>query len=224
MSAETISHSAIFFSVISIIILDLVLSGDNAAVIGMAIYRLPKNIRRKAAIYGTFFAIILRIIFTAITAVILNIPYLRFCGGVLLILITYRLVKNSPEESKFIPAKKSFYQAIGIIVLADLSMAFDNVLAVAGAAQGHLLLVVFGLMFSMPVLIFASTWLSGIMSRYPLILWLGAAVLVNTSVEMILTDKNIDFAGRFGIPEQYISIAAAVIFFSYNTWKQQKQK
>ena len=158
---------SLFYPIFSIIILDLVLSGDNAAVIGMAICRLPQNIKRKAAICGTFFAIILRIIFTTITTLILNIPYLRFCGGILLLIITYKLIKNCNEDAHTnIPAKKGFYQAVGIIVLADLSMAFDNVLAVAGAAHGNLLLVIFGLMCSIPILVFASTWLSNLMAKF----------------------------------------------------------
>lgn len=214
-----VSLHTVIMAVLQIILINAVLSGDNAAVIGMAICHLPKEVRVKAAAWGTFFAIILRVTFTAIIALLLNVPYLRLIGGIILLLITYKLIKNSDETAKIIPEKQGFWQAIWIIVVADLSMSFDNVLAIAGAAQGNFYLIIIGLLVSMPILIFFSAWLSEVMAKHPLILWLGAAVLIKTGLEMFFEDSHIALTKHIGISSQTVAIGIAVVFFAYNAWR-----
>lgn len=137
-----------FTAILAITIIDLVLSGDNAAVIGLAIRNLPHDLQKKAAIYGAAGAIVLRVIFTIFATYLLTVPYLSAIGGLILVGITIRLMKHDDGDScdENVKSCDSFWPAIGTIVIADLSMAFDNVMGVAGAAHGSVGLVVFGLL------------------------------------------------------------------------------
>ncbi|MEG1501625.1 MAG: TerC family protein [Clostridiales bacterium] len=208
-------------SIATIIMMDLLLSGDNAAVIGMAICHLPANLRKKAAICGTGVAIILRLIFTVFATVLLTIPYFQAIGGTILLFITWRLLTNnsSTENEQKMSSETNFLKAIFIIAIADLSMAFDNVLAIAGAAHGQPLLVVFGLLLSIPILIYCSTWLANIMSRYPVILWLGGALLLHTALNMILTDTALALNFFLPFSEKILSLGAAIILFAYGFYQ-----
>ncbi len=205
----------IISAIFSIMVMDLLLSGDNAAVIGMAICRLPHRLRRRAALCGTGAAILLRLLFTIFATLLLAIPYFQAAGGLVLLFITFKLLKNgvgedtaaSPEQG----GKTSFWGAVGMIVVADLSMAFDNVLAVAGAAHGHPLLVAFGLLFSIPILVGCSTLLATLMNKHPFILWIGAALLLHTALNMILGDAALPLAGLVGVKGHYFSLGAAAL-------------
>ncbi|MGI6712743.1 MAG: TerC family protein [Bacillota bacterium] len=186
-------------AILSICIIDLVLSGDNAAVIGLAIRNLPKKMQKKAAIIGTGGAIILRITFTLFAVFLLAVKYLSFAGGVILIWITWKLINTDTEGGINISSSNRFLRAVGTIIIADLSMAFDNVMGVAGAAHGEIWLVIFGLLFSIPILVLGSTWLAGLMEKHPIVIYIGAMVLAHTAVSMILNDKALNLTKFTGV-------------------------
>lgn len=173
--------------IISIIIIDLILSGDNAVVIGMAAGRLTAENRRKAIIIGGVGAVVLRIIFTAMAAILLDIPYLEAIGGLVLLWIAFKLTKPDDHEANVTEAN-SLGEAIRTIILADVVMSLDNILAVGGAAHGNLWLLLFGLTLSIPIILFGSNLVANGLARYPLLVFIGAIVLVHTAVEMFLND------------------------------------
>ncbi|MCL2677425.1 MAG: TerC family protein [Clostridiales bacterium] len=208
-------------AVFSIALIDLVLSGDNAAVIGLAIRRLPAEKRGKAAAWGAFAAIALRIIFTLFAVRLLTVPYLALAGGALLLFITYKLLKaEDGKKEHTVKSPPSMAGAIGVIVAADLFMAFDNVLAVAGAAHGSQLLVIFGLLLSIPLLVWGATWISGIMAKYPLVLYLGGGVLLHTALRMIVGDEALGL-GRFLVKpwDSLFTWGAGLLLLLYGYYK-----
>lgn len=176
--------------IFSIVIVDLVLSGDNALVIGMAAHRLPPRQRRWAIILGGAGAIALRITFTALAAVLLAIPLLEAGGGLLLTWIAYKLLREETEEHNIVAAE-SFFGAVQTITLADLVMSLDNMLAVGGAAHGSIELLLFGLLLSMPLLLFGSSLVARLLNRVPSLLWLGVLVLTVTAARMLVDDPLI---------------------------------
>jgi YjbE family integral membrane protein len=181
------SLSAIF----SIIIIDLVLSGDNAVVIGMAARSLSPENRRRAIIFGGAGAIGLRILFTALATVLLGIPYLQAIGGLLLVYIAFKLIRPQDSGHGDIKEAGTLREAIQTIVLADVVMSLDNILAVAGAAHGDIRLLMFGLLLSIPIILFGSELVARLLGRFPAFLYLGAFVLVHAAVAMLLHDPTI---------------------------------
>lgn len=178
---------AFWSSLMSIIVIDLVLAGDNAIVIGMAARKLPKHLQMKAIIWGTAGAIVIRIVATLLVVWLLKIPGLMFIGGLLLIWIATKLLMPK-DHSKQITAKASIGAAIGTIIVADAVMGLDNVIAVAGAASGNFWLVVFGLLLSIPIMIWGSTLIIKWIERHPVIIYLGAGVLAFTAGKMITNE------------------------------------
>jgi YjbE family integral membrane protein len=174
-------------AVLSIVVIDLVLSGDNAVVIGMAARRLSPENRRRAIVFGGGGAIALRIAFTAMAALLLDIPYLRFVGGLLLLWISWKLVRPSDHEESVSEAE-SLGAAVRTIVLADVVMSLDNFLAVGGAAHGQIELLMFGLLLSIPIILIGSELVARLLGRVPALLYLGVFVLVHTAVSMLLDD------------------------------------
>lgn len=174
----------------SIVLIDLVLSGDNAVVIGMAARRLSDENRKRAIIWGGVGAVILRTLFTVAAALLLNISYLQLIGGILLLWIAIRLIKPHHEEGHVHEAG-SLGDAIKTIILADVVMSLDNILAVGGAARGHLGLLVFGLMLSIPILLLGSNLVAKLLQRFPILLYIGVFVLVHSAVDMIFHDRLI---------------------------------
>lgn len=172
----------------SIVILDLVLGGDNAVVIGMASRDLPNTIRKKAIYVGTCGAIIIRLLMTLLAAWILTVPYLQAIGGLLLIPIAIKLLKPSGEE-KEISSCDNFWTAIRTIIIADVAMGIDNVLAVAGAAEGNFLLIVIGLLVSVPIIVWGSQLIGALMEKYPALIFIGAGILAWTAGAMVIHDK-----------------------------------
>ncbi|ATW28255.1 TerC family protein [Candidatus Formimonas warabiya] len=175
--------------IFSITLIDLVLSGDNAAVVGLAIRNLPENLRKKAAIFGAGGAVCLQVTFATMATYLMTVNYLSAIGGLILVFITYKLIKPGKEEEAEVKASDKFWAAVGTIVVADISMAFDNVMGVAGVAEGHVLYIIFGLSVSIPILIFGATWLARLMDKFPIIIYLGATVLAHTATSMIVHDK-----------------------------------
>jgi len=180
----------IFFQ---IVLIDLVLAGDNAIIIGMVASQFDNNLRKKIIFWGIGAAIVLRIIFTLITAYLLQINGLKFIGGLLLIYIAFKLykdvIKNETLDEKKIKADKSnFFKAIMTVIVADVSMSLDNVLGVAGAAKDHYILLVFGLVLSILLMATVATVISKWIKKYKWIGWLGLLAIVVVAVELIYSD------------------------------------
>lgn len=174
----------------SIVLIDLVLSGDNAVVIGMAARRLPPDSRKRAILLGGLGAVVLRVTFTIMAALLLDIPLLRAIGGVLLLWIAYKLVRPQ-QDTHNVSEADSLAQAVKTIILADFVMSLDNILAVGGAAEGHLGLLIFGLIFSIPILMLGSELVARLLNRLPILLYVGVVVLVITATRMILHDEKV---------------------------------
>ena len=180
----------IFFQIVFI---DLVLAGDNAIIIGMVASQFPHEQRKKIIFWGISAAVILRIIFTLITAYLLQITGLRLVGGVLLLYICYKLyvdvVKNNNKDNKDIKVdNSSFLKAITTVIIADVTMSLDNVLGVAGAARDHYLLLIFGLALSIALMATAATLISGWIQKYRWIAWLGLLAILAVAIELIYAD------------------------------------
>ena len=176
-------------ALVAIVIIDLVLAGDNAIVIALAARNVPKHLQRKAILWGTAGAIVVRSSMTIVVVWLLKIPGLLLAGGLLLLWIAYQLLapEDGQEGHQITPAA-SFWGAMKTIVIADAVMGLDNVLAVAGAAQGSMLLVVLGLLISIPIVIWGSTLILKWVERFPAIIYLGAAVLAWTAAKMVTAE------------------------------------
>ena len=178
---------------IQIILLDLVLAGDNAIIIGMVASQFPNEQRKKIIFWGIGAAIVLRIIFTLITAYLLQITGLRLIGGLLLLYVCYKLyvdvVKgNATEEKSPSVENTNFFKAITTIIIADVTMSLDNVLAVAGAAKDHYYLLIFGLVLSIALMAVAANLISQWIKKYKWIAWLGLLAILFVAIELIYTD------------------------------------
>jgi YjbE family integral membrane protein len=171
----------------AIVVIDLVLAGDNAIVIALAARNLPAHLRRRAILWGTGGAVLVRSALTLVVVWLLKLPFLMLVGGAALVWIAYRLLVPDDEESSHEQAAaSSFWGAMRTIVVADALMGLDNVLGVAGAAHGSYVLVVLGLLISIPIMVWGSTLILRLVDRYPAIIYIGSAVLAWTSVKMIL--------------------------------------
>jgi len=177
-----------FSALLAIIVIDLVLAGDNAIVIAMAAKNLPAHLQKKAIVWGAVGAIVVRSAMTLVVVYLLNIPGLMLIGGLLLVWIAYRLLNPAQDDDGHGPASSTFWGAMKTIVIADAVMGLDNVLAVAGAAHGSYVLVVLGLLISIPVVIWGSTQILKLVERYPSVTYLGAGVLAWTAAKMMISE------------------------------------
>lgn len=175
-------------ALLAIVVIDLVLAGDNAIVIGMTARNLPADQQKKAILWGTVGAIIIRALATLAVVWLLKIPGLLLAGGLLLIWISLKLLlqEDSHENAK---ASGSLGAAIWTIIVADTAMGLDNVIAVAGAAHGDFLMVIIGLVISVPIMVWGSTLILKLMERFPIIIYIGSAVLAYTAAGMVTTEK-----------------------------------
>lgn len=176
-------------SLLIIIGIDIVLGGDNAIVIALASRNLPDKQKNKAIFWGTGLAIGIRVALTAVAVYLLQIPFLKFVGGILLVYIAVKLLTDN-EEDPDIEAGDNLMSAIKTIVFADLVMGFDNVLAIAGASHGNIWLVIFGLLISVPIIIWGSKIILTLMEKYPFLVYIGSGVLAYTAAEMILGEER----------------------------------
>lgn len=182
------SGGGFFFSLVSIVLIDILLAGDNAVVIAMAVRSLPPSQRRIGVAAGAGGAVVLRIILTFFAARILELSYIKLTGGVLILWIAVRLLTQGPGEEAHGHQAYGVAQAIRMILMADVTMSLDNILAVAALSQGNLVLLGIGLALSISFVIFTSGLLARIMDRYPVIVWAGGAILGRVAGEMIVTD------------------------------------
>ncbi len=184
----------IFFQIVFI---DLVLAGDNAIIIGMVASQFPTEQRKKIIFWGIGAAVVLRILFTLITAYLLQITGLRLIGGILLLYICYRLyvdvikMNGNAEENVKKVDSSSFMKAITTVILADVTMSLDNVLGVAGAARDHYMLLIFGLVLSIVLMATAATLISGWIKKYKWIGWVGLLAILFVAIELIYTDVKL---------------------------------
>ncbi|MGO0062529.1 TerC family protein [Brevibacillus fluminis] len=215
--------SDVLLSLLQIIIVNLVLSGDNAIVIALACRRLPAHLQKKAVFWGSIGAIALRIILTFAAVWMLKIPFVQVIGGVLLISIAVKLLAGE-EEHASINSGSNMKEAMKTIIFADLVMSLDNVIAVAGAANGNLVLVMIGLAISIPLIVWGSQLLMKLMNRFPFIVLAGAALLGYTAGEMIVGDA---FIARFlepVLPQAHVAVPIALAVIVVVLGKIKKQK
>ena len=178
-------------SFLSIVVIDLILAGDNAVVIAMAVRSLPRKQRSRGIAFGAGTAVVLRVILTFFAAKLLLVSFIKFVGGAVIIWIAIKLFMEGVPEENVKKEAKTLLQAVWLIIIADLTMSTDNVLAVAGASKGSLFLLIFGLGLSIPLVVFTSNLLAMLMDKYPVIIYIGAAVLGRVGGEMMMTDPFI---------------------------------
>ncbi|WP_416151248.1 TerC family protein [Salipaludibacillus sp. HK11] len=212
--------SELVWTFLTIIGIDIILGGDNAIVVALACRNLPDHLRNKAMVLGIIFAVVARASLTLIAVQLLGIPFLMPIGGIFLIWISFRLLKSSDDHSS-IHTHTKVSDVIKTIVIADVVMGFDNVIAVAGAADGNHLLVVLGLIISVPIIIWGSKIILYLMQKIPAIIYLGAAVLLYTAGKMILHEQVIStfihdriISINFFIP---VLIGSCLLFFWLNS-------
>jgi YjbE family integral membrane protein len=197
-------------AMLNIVFINIILSGDNAVLIAMAVRGLNKEQRTKGIIFGTAAAVILRVVLTFFVALLLSVPYLKLVGGALILWIATTLFVGD-EEGEEGASTTTLAQAIRVIIIADLTMSLDNVLGVAGAANGNMFLLLFGLGLSIPIIIFTSNLISTLMDKYPIIIVLGAAILGRVAGEMMITDPAVEkMLQPTAVMEYGIQIACAI--------------
>jgi YjbE family integral membrane protein len=211
-------------ALMAIVVIDLVLAGDNAIVIALAARNLPKPLQRRAVLWGTVGAVVVRASLTVGVLWLLQIPGLMLAGGALLMWIAYRLLTGDDggREHDLVPAM-SFWAAMRTIVIADAVMGLDNVLAVAGAAHGSMLLVVLGLVISIPIVVWGSTLILHWIERFPSILYIGGAVLAWTAAKMIVGEPMVEaeLAARPGfVTSIYVAVIGGVLGLA---WAQKRR-
>lgn len=210
----------------SIILANIVLSGDNAVVIALAARSLPAHQQWKAIFWGSAAAIVMRIVLTVIAVEMLTWPWLKIIGGLLLLYIGISLLADDGGEGEGHENEGGLMAAIRTILVADLVMSLDNVLAVAAAARGNTTLLVIGLAISIPLIVFGSTLLLKVMERWPIIITLGAALLGFLAGEMLLTDPAV--SRRFGeMSEGVVNLAGAIgaaLVVAIGLWRQRRAK
>jgi integral membrane protein, YjbE family len=206
----------------TIILLDLVLAGDNAIVIALAARKLPPPLQKKAVFWGSFGAVAVRIALTAVVVWLLELPGLMLAGGLLLLPIAWKLLKQD-EALHDIAAANGFWAALRTIVVADALMGLDNVLAIAGASRGDLLLVVLGLAVSVPLVVWGSTLILKLIERFPVIVYLGAGAIAWTAARMIAHDHL--WSGWFAAHAwvKYLLDAALVVGVCGSGWLRRRR-
>ncbi|WP_219836326.1 TerC family protein [Paenibacillus sp. R14(2021)] len=178
-------------ALVTIVFIDLILAGDNAIVIGLAARKLPKEQQSKAIIWGTVGAVGIRAAATVLVVYLLNLPWLLLAGGILLLWIAYKLLVDESGHDN-IKAGNTLWQSVRTIIIADAAMGLDNVIAVAGASHGSILLVILGLLISIPIVVWGSTLFIKLINRIPWIVYVGSAVLAYTAAKMITHEMKLE--------------------------------
>lgn len=213
--------SEFFWGLLAVVMIDLVLAGDNAIVIGMAARNVPLEQRQKTILLGTAGAIGVRIVATAGMVYLLNIPGLMAFGGVLLLRIAYKLLADEQQQHA-IEAKDSLLAAVRTIVVADAVMGIDNVLAVAGASHGNFVLLVLGLLISVPVVIWGSTLFVKCVDCYPVVIYAGAGILAWTAMKMLLSEPLLAEMIKPYPVAQWAAMALAVVAVVGGGWMKSR--
>ncbi len=174
---------------LGVLLIDLILSGDNAVVIALAVRSLDESVRRKAILFGVAGAVGLRLIFVFIVSYLIDLPYLQIVGGLALLWVSWRLVQEDDEEED-VKAGSGLWSAVWIIMVADVVMSLDNVIALVAVSGGSVALVAIGIALTIPLIIFGASILSYVMNRFPVLVYLGAGLLVYVSVELMFDDAS----------------------------------
>jgi YjbE family integral membrane protein len=226
-------EAVFWLALVKVLTVNLILSGDNAVVIAMAARRLQGRQRRQAILWGAAGAVILRLIFAAIISFLLEIPFLQVAGGLLLLWIAWKLVHEEPggeeEEDSKVQAGQTAWEAIRIIIVADAVMSLDNVIALVGAArigdEVNFLLLGIGLATTIPLVIFGAALLTSLLDRFPVLVYVGAGLLVYIAVEMFFADKVLHhYLEPFASIEWIIGLTATAIFIAVAwLWKRRAE-
>ncbi len=206
-----------------IMMVNIILSGDNAVVIAMASRNLPKKQQKMAILWGSAGAIGLRVVLTIVAVILLQIPYLQFIGGLLLVWIAAKLLMED-EGDENVEASDSMWAAVKTIIIADIIMSLDNTLAIAAIAKGDYLLLTIGLGLSIPLIIFGSQILVTIMNRFPIIVYAGAGLIAWTAGEMMVRDQKLGHVISAYGPEWLIPLAITVGVLALGVWHKKFRK
>jgi len=196
---------------LSIILIDLLLAGDNALVIALAVRALPERERRLGIMGGAALAVLLRIILTSVAARLLTLPFLQLAGGLLVLWIAFKVLVDASDPPDAAPAPRKLLQAIWYITAADVTMSLDNILAIAGASRGDLRLIVFGLALSIPFVIFSSNLLAKVMDRYPVTIYVGVGILCKVAGDMVLADQIVVSKLHPSTVARYVTDAVLIV-------------
>lgn len=211
---------------LSIVLIDLLLAGDNALVIAMAVRALSPRERRVGILCGAGIAVLLRIVLTVVAARLLTLPYLQLAGGLLILWIAVKVLIDASEPPTTVPAPRRLLRAIRLIAVADVTMSTDNILAIAGASGGHDALIVFGLCLSIPFVVFSSNLLSKLMDRFPVLVYVGAGILGKVAGDMIFEDPFIKGLWHPADAVRYVAdavlIAAVLVVGRWISLKRKK--
>lgn len=202
--------SQFWLSVLQIVWIDLLLSGDNAVVIALACRSLPEKQRKIGIWLGAGAAIFLRIVFALVVSYLMGLPFLKVLGGMLLFWIAIKLVVGEEEAHDGIESSDSLWRAVKTIAIADAVMSLDNVIAIAAASRGHPELFIFGLLLSIPLIIFGSQIIMDLLTRFPILIWLGAALLGWIAGEMIVSDVAVLGWFKTVIPSWVVDVPVSV--------------
>jgi YjbE family integral membrane protein len=209
----------------TIVVIDLMLAGDNAVVIALAVRALPKRQQLFGRVFGTAAAVGLRVALIALATILLEIPYVQLAGGLALIWIAIKLVRPAESREGHVSEGRSLYHAIWLIVLADVVMSLDNVLGVAAAAHGDLRLVVFGIALSVPIVVWGSGLLGRLMDRFAWTVWLGGGVLGYVAGEMIFEDPAVlRWLGGASRLADAVSIALGLVIVAIGWWTERSRR
>jgi YjbE family integral membrane protein len=209
-------HAGFWTALASIVLIDLVLAGDNAVVIAMAVRNLPREKRRKGIFLGAGAAVLLRVTLTFFVAQLLSLRFVKLGGGLLIVWVAIKLFAEDEADEAGQKKATSIWEAAKLIVVADITMSLDNMLAVGGASHGNLFLLMFGLGLSIPFIVFTSELLSRLMERFPVIVYAGAAILGKVSAEMILGDPLV--ASHVGTSRALLYAAEAALAAAIVAW------
>lgn len=201
----------------SIMMVNIVLSGDNAVVIAMASRALPQKQQKKAILWGSAGAIGLRIVLTFVAILLLQIPYLQFAGGVLLIWIAAKLLMENHDEEN-VEASTSLWEAVKTIIVADLVMSLDNTLAIASVAKGDYVLLGIGMLLSIPLITFGSSIIIKLMDRFPVIVYVGSALIAWTAGEMMMRDQRLGLVLEAFMPEWLLPAVITAAILALGIW------
>lgn len=211
-------------AVASIIVIDIALSGDNAVVIGMAAHSLPPQKRRLAIVFGAAAAVVLRITITSVATVLLQIPVIKLVGGLLLVFIAFKLLKQEEEEHDHARAADSMLGAIVTILLADFVMSLDNALAIAAVAKGNIALLAFGLMLSLPIVMFTGSIIAELINRFWWLTYLGSGLIAWTGSEMVLEDAFVhSVVSDLGELKYVLYALTAILTLTLSHWLHRRQ-
>jgi len=191
-------ETTLMLQALEIIWVNILLSGDNAVVIALACRSLPDSQRNKAVMMGAGAAVVLRIVFTLMTTALMGLPWVKLIGGIVLLWIAIKLLVPEDEDPD-VAAHNSLWRAVQTVAIADVVMSLDNVIAIAAVAKGNWALIIFGLLVSIPLVVFGSQLIMNIMNRYPVVIWLGAALLGYVAAEIMIEDTVVAgfFAGKY---------------------------